>query len=441
MSFLAKNYHRPLPAIVRKYFANGSEHVDIWPEDRLKAYQAEALRRILMHAYERNGFYREKFQAAGVVPARLNFPDDLARIPLTTKDEIRGKPWLLLSVPRQAVSQIHVSTGTTGGEEIYIPHTWEDLHVNNMSPAMRLLIPVGESDVVINALPHEMSSSGLAFHRTFQKSYGAMVVPMGKGGYYSTPERTLRASVDLGATVLITTPSYAVLLAEVAQRMDIDLGALPLRFMWLTGEGCSPALRDRIEKLWGHPAYFYYGSLEAGPIGIECSARNGYHMAGGHVHVEVVDPTIGEAVAPGEIGEVVVTELTRMASPLIRYRTGDIGYVEKSRCSCGVTLDRLILRGRAGDQVRIGEKTYGPYYLEQFLLEIPEVGNWYQFLPQGDQLLIRLEANHGSEDRDRLARAIASRFEFSTGIKATVEFVDSIPRTGGKTIRVIQPAA
>ncbi|MDD2180622.1 hypothetical protein OIN59_24575 [Acidovorax sp. D2M1] len=136
-----------------------------------------------------------------------------------------------------------------------------------------------------------------------------------------------------------------------------------------------------------------------------------------------------------------VTELTRMASPLIRYRTGDIGYVEKSRCSCGVTLDRLILRGRAGDQVRIGEKTYGPYYLEQFLLEIPEVGNWYQFLPQGDQLLIRLEANHGSEDRDRLARAIASRFEFSTGIKATVEFVDSIPRTGGKTIRVIQPAA
>ncbi|WP_208512393.1 AMP-binding protein [Variovorax paradoxus] len=436
MSYLAKNYHRPLPSIVRKYFASGEEHVDTWPASRLRAYQAEALRRILMHAYERNGFYREKFNAAGIVPARLDLPGELAKVPLTTKDEIRGKPWLLLSVPRHVVSQIHVSTGTTGGEEIYIPHTWEDLHVNNMSPAMRALIPVGESDVVVNALPYEMSSSGLAFHRTFQKSYGAMVVPMGKGGYYSTPERTLRAAADLGATVLITTPSYAVLLAEVAERMEIDLAELPLRFMWLTGEGCSPMLRERIEKLWGHPAYFYYGSLEAGPIGIECSARNGYHVAGGHVHVEVIDPTTRGGVASGEVGEIVVTELTRMASPLIRYRTGDIGYIETSRCSCGVTLDRLVLRGRAGDQIKVGEKTYGPYYLEQFLLEIPEVGNWYQFVPQGDRLLIRLEGN--ADASDQLARSIASRFEFSTGVKASVEFVESIVRTGGKTIRVIQ---
>jgi len=439
MSFLSKNFRHRLPTIVEKYFGGGSEHVDTWPKERLQAYQAEALHRILTHAYECNGFYREKFDAARIIPSNLDLPYELSRVPLTSKDEIRGNPWLLLSVPRHAVSQIHVSTGTTGGEEIYIPHTWEDLNINNMSPAMRLLIPVGESDVVVNALPHEMSSSGLAFQRTFQKSYGAMVIPMGKGGYYSTPERTLKVSSDLGATVLITTPSYAVLLAEVAQRIDIDLTALPLRFMWLTGEGCSPALRKRIEALWGHPAYFYYGSLEAGPIGLECSARNGYHMAGGHVYVEVVDPINGEPLTPGKIGEVVITELTRLASPLIRYRTGDLGYVEKSTCNCGVTLDRLILRGRAGDQVQVGRASYAPYHLEQILLEIPEIGNWYQFLPQEDQLLIRLEAASSPDVETRITQTIASKFEFSAGLKTTVEFVKSLPRTGGKTIRVIQP--
>lgn len=439
MSHLSKSYRRPLPALVKKYFAGGDEHVDTWSPERLFEYHSEALRRIVTHAFQNNLFYRNKFTAAAVMPHSLQYPQDLAKIPFTTKDEIRSKPWVLLSVPKHTVSQIHVSTGTTGGEEIYVPHTWEDLHVNNMSPAMRRLIPVGASDVVVNALPYEMSSSGLAFHRTFQKSYGAMVVPAGKGGYYSTTERTLQASRDLGATVLITTPSYAVMLAEAAQEKGLALSEIPLRFMWLTGEGCSSALRERIERLWGVPAYFYYGSLEAGPIGIECGARSGYHVAGGHVFVEIVDPATGRLLAPGEIGEVVVTELTRVASPLIRYRTGDMGYQEETSCSCGVTLKKLVLRGRSGDQIRIGDKTFGPYYLEQFLMEIPEVGNWYQFVLNSDRLLIRVEHATNAEPSTKLAGAIASRFEFATGIKAVVEFTSDIPRTGGKTLRVLQP--
>ena len=437
MSHMSRNYRRPLPDIVQAFFADGNEHVDTWTSQHLHDYHAQALRRMLVHAYDKNVFYRDKFQAAGVTPSTLRLPEDLPRIPCTTKDELRGKPWLLLSVPRHMVSQIHVSTGTTGGEEIYVPHTWEDLHVNNMSPAMRRLIPVGTTDVVVNALPHEMSSSGLAYHRTFQKSYGAMVLPAGKGGYYSTPERTLRASIDLGATVIVTTPSYAVLMAEVAEREDLDLARIPLRFMWLTGEGCSPALRERIEKLWGHPAYFYYGSLEAGPIGIECEERGGYHIAGGHVYVEVLDPKTGKTMPAGEIGEIVVTELTRMASPLIRYQTGDIGYVEDTPCPCGVTLKRLVLRGRAGDQVRVGDKQFGPYYLEQLIMQVPGVGNWYQFLPRKDVLGVRLESSADPAVQRRLANAVQSKLEYETGLNVQVEFVAHIPRSGGKTIRVI----
>jgi phenylacetate-CoA ligase len=437
MSYLSRSYKRPLPDIVKKFFASGDEHVDTWPEERLKQYQQDALHRVLMHAWEKNRFYRDKFIAAGVNPSNLRFPEDLQQVPFTTKDELRGKPWVLLSVPRHAVSQIHVSTGTTGGEEIYIPHTWEDLHVGNMSPAMRKLIPVTSEDVVVNALPYEMSSSGLAFHRTFQKSYGAMVVPVGKGGYYSTPERTLRAAFDLGATVLVTTPTYAVLMAEAAKREEIDLADIPLRFMWLTGEGCSPAFRERVEEIWGHPAYFYYGSLELGPIGIECEKRNGYHIAGGHVYVEVVNPATGVPAAPGEVGEIVVTELTRMASPLIRYETGDLGYIEQTPCPCGIPLHRIVMRGRAGDQVKIGDKSFGPYYLEQFLMQIPEVGNWYQLFPKPDRLLIKVEPADGVAASPLLVKAVESQFEYATGLKAEVQFVEKIPRSGGKTLRVI----
>jgi phenylacetate-CoA ligase len=237
--------------------------------------------------------------------------------------------------------------------------------------------------------------------------------------------------------VLVTTPTYAVLMAEAAKREEIHLADIPLRFMWLTGEGCSPAFRERVEAIWGHPAYFYYGSLELGPIGIECEQRNGYHIAGGHVYVEVVSPATGLASAPGEIGEIVVTELTRMASPLIRYKTGDLGYIEEAPCPCGIPLRRVVMRGRAGDQVEIGEQSFGPYYLEQFLMQIPEVGNWYQFLPKRDRLLIKVEPADGVAASPRLGKAVESQFEYATGLKAEVQFVEKMPRSGGKTLRVI----
>ena len=438
MSYLSRRVRGALPEIVKRYLREGENLVDRWSPDRLAAYQREALFRILTHAWENNRFYRRKFLEAGTVPTTLALPEEMSRVPVTTKDEIRGQPWVLLSVPRHQVSQVHVSTGTTGGDQIYIPHTWEDLHVRNLAPAMRRLVPVWTDDVVINALPYEMSSAGLAFHRAFQKGCGALVVPTGKGGYYSTPERTLRAAVDLGATILITTPSYAVLLAEIAQQEKIALAEIPLRFLWLTGEGCSPAFRERVEALWGHPAYFYYGSLEAGPIGIECPQKSGYHVAGGHVYVEIIEPGTERALAPGETGEIVVTELTRLASPLIRYRTGDLGFLDDFPCACGVPLWKLHLRGRAGDQVEIGGVDYSPYHLEEFLMRIPEVGNWYQFLPKPDRLCVRAEPALGVTPTETIRRAIESRLEYETGIFVEVQFVTRLPRSGGKTARVIQ---
>jgi phenylacetate-CoA ligase len=437
MSFLSRAYSLPLPDLTRRYFAPGEELVDTWSPEKMLRYQKEALFKIIVHAWENCAFYRKKFRAAGVDPSALDFPGDLARIPFTTKEELRGKPWVLLAVSRQQIAQVNVSTGTTGGDEIYVPQTWEDMHVRAMAPAMKRLIPLDETDRVINALPYEMSSSGLAFHRTFQRSYGALVYPAGKGGFYSTTARTIRAARDLQATALVTTPSYAVMLAEAAAQEGISLADLPLRFMWLTGEGCSPALRDRIEALWGHPAYFYYGSLEAGPIGIECESRSGYHVTGGHAYAEVVNPRTGEPAAVGEAGEVVITELTRQASPLVRYRTGDIGVLATSRCPCGIPLQKLTLHGRAGDQVRVADRTFAPYFVEQLLLESPEAGNWYQLFPEVDRLLVKMEQAPGVKPSDAIARSMAQRIERVIGVKVDVELVPHIPRDGGKTLRVV----
>lgn len=437
MSNISRLYKKPVSSFINKHFKPGKEMVDGWDAKRIATYQCEALTEVLMHAWTNNEFYRRKFEEVGIRPSGLVLPEDMRRVPFTTKDELRNKPWLLLSVPKHSISQIHVSTGTTGGDEIYIPHTWEDLHVNNISPAMRQLVPISAMDVVINALPYEMSSSGLAFHRTFQKGCGAMVVPVGKGGYYSTPFMALKSAIDMEATVLVTTPSYAIQMSEVALANQLSLENIPLRFMWLTGEGCSPAMRDRIEKIWGHAAYFYYGSLEAGPIGIECNDRSGYHIAGGHVYVEVVDQQSGELLSHGEIGEIVVTELTRQASPLIRYKTGDIGYIEELPCGCGVPLLKLHLRGRSGDQLQISGKSFSPYYLEQFLMQIPEVGNWYQFFPKAERLIIKVEVANGYQPTEANANMISSRMEYAIGSPVEVYFIEKIPRTGGKTIRVI----
>lgn len=437
MSFLNRAYSLPLPDLTKRYFAPGEELVDTWSPEKMHRYQKEALFKIIVHAWENNAFYRRKLRAAGVDPSVLDFPSDLARIPFTTKDELRGKPWILLAVSRQQIAQINVSTGTTGGEEIYVPQTWEDMHVRAMAPAMKRLVPLGETDRVVNALPYEMSSSGLAFHRTFQRSYGSLVYSAGKGGFYSTASRTVRAARDLEATALVTTPSYAVMMAEAAAAEGIALADIPLRFLWLTGEGCSPALRERIEALWGHPAYFYYGSLEAGPIGIECEARSGYHITGGHVHVEVVNAKTGAPTPPGEAGEVVVTELTRQASPLVRYRTGDVGILATAPCPCGIPLQKVTLQGRAGDQVRVADRTFAPYFIEQLVLQSPEAGNWYQIFPQVDRLLLKLEPAPGVKPTDGIARAIAQRVEKTIGVKVEVELVPHIPRDGGKTLRVV----
>lgn len=428
------------PPVISRYFSEG-EPADRMPPEKLARYQLESLRALIQRAYEHSPFYQEKMKQAGIGPQDIEQLQDLSRLPFLTKDELRGKPWLLLTCDKKDVVLVQVSTGTTGGEEIYMAYTWNDYLLHDLSPQYKHLFPVGPGDVCLNALPYEMSTAGLAFHKTFMEGYQATVIPAGKGGAYSTATKTLKMVRDLSPNLIVTSPSWAITLAEEAARSGISLPSLGLKKMWLTGEGCSAAFRQRVETLFGTTANYFYGSLECGALGIECDAHNGYHLTQAHVLMEIVDPKTGVPLKQGEIGEIVVTALLRYDSPVIRFRTGDLGYLETAACACGSTLSRFHLRGRAFDQLQFRGKALSPLLLEEFLMRMPEVGNWFQFvMPSSDsaRIKIRCELAEGIQASTALAATIAGRMEEATRLPFDIEFVGHLPRTGGKAVRVVR---
>lgn len=427
------------PSPLDKYFVEEEFADKNMPADRIADFQRDSLKEIAKIAYNKCSFYRKKMDDIGVTPDDINELSDLSKLPFTTKEELRGNPWALLACDKKDISIITVSTGTTGGEEIYIPSTWRDYYLNEMTPGYPVLFPIDPGDICINALPYEMSSAGLAFHKTFMDACLGTVVAAGKGGAYSTPRKTVKVMKDLKPTYVITTPSWAINLAEAAKESSFDLTSLSLKKMWLTGEGCSSAFRNRVEKLWGTTANMYYGSLECGGVGIECDAHDGYHILSSHAIVEIVDPKTGKPLEPGEIGEIVVTCPLRFDAPLIRYKTKDIGYIDPDTCKCGISLPRIFLRGRLVDQIEIMNTSFSPFYFEEFLMRLPEVGNWYQFVVKrggSDKLKIKAELTEGIKPSVELADKLSSKMEFAVGIPCEFELFEKLPRTGQKAIRV-----
>lgn len=429
------------PRVIDRYLGNMYlAAADSMPLSKSAGFHRDVLKELVNIAYNKCPFYTNKMKEAGVTPDQIKDLSDLGKLPFLTKEELRGKPWALLACDKKDISVITVSTGTTGGEEIYIPNTWRDYILSDMTPRYPKLFPVDHGDICVDALPYEMSSAGLAFHKSVMDACMATVFNAGKGGAYSTPEKTVKALRDLKPNVVITTPSWAVSVAEAAEECGFDIASLHLKRMWLTGEGCSNSFRKRVEKIWGATANMYYGSLECGGIGIECDVHDGYHLMQGHVITEIVDPETGGALEPGDIGEIVVTCTVRFDTPLIRYRTRDLGYIDMTPCKCGVTAPKLFLRGRVVDQINIQGAAFSPFYLEEFLMQNPEVGNWYQFLlshNNPEHLKVMAEVAKGVEPTPDLADKIASKLEFAVGVPCNVELMEKMPRTSQKAKRVV----
>ena len=429
--------------------ARGDGNIMVAPEierlDRtsLARLQLDRLRQTLERAYACVPHYRAAFDAARVRPDDLRGLDDLARFPFTVKTDLRDNyPFGLFAVPREQVVRLHASSGTTGKPTV-VGYTARDIDTWAGVMARSLACAgVRPGDVVHNALGYGMFTGGLGFHYGAER-LGCTVTPASGG----QTERQIGLMRDFGAQVLVSTPSYALNMAEVAERMGVDLAASPLRVGLLGAEPWSETMRAELDRRLGFAAVDSYGLSEIiGPgVAMECHLRVGLHAWEDHFLFEVVDPRTLEPLPLGEEGELVVTTLTKEALPMVRYRTRDITRLDPEPCACGRTHLRILrVTGRDDDMLIIRGVNLYPSQMESVLVGFPGIAPQYQLVVarQGalDHLTVEVEAlEPDSEDeRGLLAARVRHHLKSQLGVSSEVivRLPGELPRSEGKAVRV-----
>lgn len=414
-----------------------NQSIETLDRGEVEKYHEEAVNSLLKYVYTNNKFYFNRLKAVDYKEDSYLCIDDFEKIPFLTKDDIRNY-YKEISVCNN-FAHICKSTGTTGGKPTYIGHTKNELYKYYLAPKYPSLMGFIKNSIVANALPYEMSSSALTFHHEFQQLLNCTILPVGKGGVYSNPKIAVEFMRDWGANVITTTPSYAIVLYEVAIELGLNPKELGIKCIFLTGEGCSDNFRKRVKKLWGCEARILYGSLESMLIGLDCKYEEGLHIADGQIYIEIIDVESGKRLESGQVGEIVVTTLLREGMPLIRYKTGDLGYIDENLCECGVTLPRLFLRGRVIEQLEFNGEKFSPFYIENLLMEIEEIGNWYRLIVNGNNLTIEVEKIDEEVDEEDLIQKIQSKIEFNLNCDCNVRVVAEVLQNkgNGKVTRVV----
>ncbi len=419
---------------------NASPAIERLPRAQLEALQLERLRRVVGWVADRVPLYRERLKAAGVRAEDLRSLADLGRLPFTVKADFRDTyPYGMLAVPREEVVRIHASSGTTGKPTV-VAYSRQDLDTWSEVMARTLAMGgVGAGDVVHNAYGYGLFTGGLGFHYGAER-LGAAVIPI-SGGF---TERQLTALVDLGSTVLCSTPSYALHLAEALDEAGVHAKDLRLRVGFFGAEPWTEGMRAALESRLDLVALNIYGLSEViGPgVSVECPERSGMHVAEDHFLPEILDPATAQPLPPGATGELVLTTLTKEALPVIRYRTGDLTAIEPGPCPCGRTLVRIRrITGRTDDMLIIRGVNVYPSQVEHALLQVPELEPHYLLVVRResslDTLEVRVETR--AEGVPGLAELARRRLHEVIGLTATVTLVPprTLERSVGKARRVL----
>ncbi len=417
------------------------------PVDKLQQFQLEKLRETVAWVTDRVPFYKEKFKKLGISADDLKSLEDVAKLPLTVKNDLRDNyPFGLCAVPLVDVVRVHASSGTTG-KPITGPYTAEDLEqwiecmVRNLWSA-----GIRKEDIVQNAYGHGLFTGGLGFHQGASK-LGCTVIPTSAG----LTERQITLLKDFGSTVLFCTPSYALTIAERAEEMKVDIKSLPVRVGVFGAEPWTIGMREEIEARLGIKAMEAYGLTElCGPgVAFDCEAQDGLHINEDHFLAEVVDPQTMEPLPLGEKGELLFTSLQRRAMPMIRYRTKDITRLRREKCACGRTFVKMEkISGRTDDMLIISGVNVFPSQIESLLLEIDEVEPQYRLVVRKkgylDQLIVQVEGKQqvyeaGAGRLHEIEGKIAAHIKGMMGISVEVNLVESktIARSEGKALRVV----
>ena len=424
-----------------------NEAFECMPVEKLKEFQLQKLKETVAWVNEKVPFYRNKFKEMGIGPNDIKTLEDIAKLPFTVKDDLRDNyPFKLCAVPMKEVVRIHASSGTTG-KPITGPYTAEDLEQWTECMARNLYAAgIRKDDIVQNAYGYGLFTGGLGFHQGATK-IGCTIVPTSSG----LTERQITLMKDFGTTVLFSTPSYALTIAERAEELKVDCRKLPLRVGVFGAEPWTIQMRQEIEDRLGIKAQEAYGLTElCGPgVAFDAQDQNGLYINEDHFLAEIVDPQTLEPVAEGEKGELVFTSLQRRAMPMIRYRTKDITRIWREPGHEGRTFARMEkVTGRSDDMLIISGVNVFPSQIESLLLDLNEVEPQYRLIVRKkgylDQLVVQVEGKKdvyeaGPDRRHEVEGKIAAHIKGNIGISVEVDLVEHkfIARSEGKALRVV----
>jgi len=417
------------------------------PREEIEQLQLERLQATLNRVHKSVTCYRKKFDNAGISPEDVQCLADLAKLPFTTKDDLRlNYPYGMFAVPLREVVRIHSSSGTTGKPTV-VGYTRNDIKMwSNLVGRVLTAAGVTHDDVVQIAFGYGMFTGAFGLHYGAE-TIGASVIPMSAGN----TEKQIMIMQDYKTTALVCTPSYAITLASRMEKMGIDPKSLSLKTGLFGAEPWSEAMRREIENRLFINATDNYGLSEIiGPgVAGECEYKCGMHLFEDAFIPEIIDPETCEVLPPGSVGELVLTTLTKEAFPMIRYRTRDITSLDYSKCECGRTIVRMRkTMGRSDDMLIIRGVNVFPSQIEEVLFDIEECEPHYQLVisKEGamDVLEVHIEVTENIFfDEMKKQRAflemVAKRIHSQLGISASVKLVEpnTIPRHEGKAVRII----
>ena len=415
----------------------------------IEEIQLSRLKEQVAWTYERVAPYRAKMDEIGLKPEHIKTLKDLQKLPFTVKQDFRDNyPYGLFAVPMDEMVRIHASSGTTGKPTV-VGYTREDMK-NWTECVSRVAVMGGASkkDIAQICFGYGMFTGALGLHYGLE-NIGAAVAPTSSGN----TEKQIMYMKDFGTTVLVATPSYAMHIGEVAQRMGLDPKKdLKLRVGLVGGEGMTSGMREEMKKLWGEDFLVTqnYGMSELNGPGLsgECPELVGMHISEDHFIPEIINPETGEVLPPGEKGELVITCLTKKGLPMIRYRTRDITRLFYEPCKCGRTTCRMdLLSGRSDDMLIIRGVNVFPTQIEEVLLKVPEIGPHYEIVVERkghlDTMSIKVELEDASllesyGQLSALEKRIHAGLKTVLGLDADIKLVApmTLKRFEGKAKRV-----
>jgi len=422
-----------------------NEHVETLDRQSMKEIQLARLKQVIRRVYERVPFYREKMDALGITPDDIRTLEDIQKMPFTVKNDLRDHyPYGLFAEPMENIVRLHASSGTTG-KPIVAGYTKDDL-ANWAECIARLAAAagVGKSDIAQISFGYGLFTGAFGLHQGLEKM-GTTIIPISSGN----TERQINIMHDFGATVLIATPSYALYMAEVAEKMGL-LKDIHIKYGVFGSEASTEEMRAELERRWGCIATENYGLTEVMGPGVagECLHKCGMHINEDHFLCEIIDPVTGEVLPDGEQGELVITTLTKQGMPMIRYRTKDITRLITEKCACGRTSARIEkIKGRSDDMLKIRGVNLFPSQIESVLVGMEGIGPHYEITVWRENYmdkievkveLIDSEALENFADLEKLRRNIMTRLRTVCQLDIPIKFVspNTLKRFEGKAKRV-----